>query len=51
MLDNITDNWKDPDEPTWEQEYESWIDHQEQQADLEYSDGSFRPQYSSIEDC
>lgn len=39
MEDHITDNWIDPDEPTWEQEYDSYRDHQEKLADLAHSDG------------
>jgi len=39
MEDHITDNWIDFDEPTPTEEYESYRDYLESQADLAYSDG------------
>ena len=35
MLDSITDNWIDPDEPDWETEYEERLAYEEFIADLE----------------
>jgi|SaaInlStandDraft_4_1057021.scaffolds.fasta_scaffold228069_2 hypothetical protein len=39
MLDHITDEWRDPDDIEL---VEGWIDHKENQADIDYTDAEVK---------